>query len=498
MGVLKFRITPPDPSAPGRLPDLRKAYMTGLDRTPERLSVDLRPGMMICHRESPESGRLSVPWTVEGFGSPVLATATLAERTEPYDLAVELARGELNDVRNQAADWVQMGLKAPPELEPLLAKARRAFARAATARDEPVAASARAQESLAWTLRAGRILAVAYTKQVLTRRLEGGARLPTQVAVGLDGAPKSASWAHALPEAINAARVRCAWSQLEPAEGQFRWEEPDDQVAWCRKRKLAVAAGPLLEFRPGALPDWLWLWEGDFDSISGMVADMVRQVVGRYKGKVATWHVVGRPASGEVLGMGEDEQIRLAAKAFQVARQVDPQAQFVVDLDRPWAEWMGSSPFRLGPLHLADSLARAELGLSGVGLEVAPGFSPPGSHMRDLFDFSRLLDLYALLNLPLHVGLVAPSSALDDPRADKDARVDLSQWPAPPDEASQREWIADWFAMAAAKPFVKSVTWLQAGDAQPHLYPHGGLFRPDGSAKPAFAWLKSFRQTYLP
>lgn len=495
MGVLKFRINAPDPTS--RLPELRKAYITGLDRTPERLSVEVRPGLMVCHRESPESGRLSVPWKVDGFGTPVLATATLAERTEPYDLAVELARGKLNDVRNQAADWVQMGLKSPAELVPLMARAHRAFARAATARNDPAASAAGAQESLAATIAAGRVLTVAYTRQVLGRRLEGGVRLPTQVACGLEGAPKSAPWSGPLADAINSARIRCTWANLEPAEGQFRWDEPDEQLAWCRKRRLAASAGPLLDFRPGALPDWLWLWEGDFDSISGMVADMVRQAVGRYKGKVATWHVVGRPASGEILGLNEDEQIRLTAKALQVARQADPQAQLVVDLDRPWAEWMGSSPFRLGPLHLADSLARAELGLSGVGLEIAPGFSTPGSHLRDLFDFSRLLDLFSLLNLPLHIGLVAPSSPADDPRADKDVRVDLSQWPSPPDEASQREWISEWFALAVAKPFVKSVTWLQAGDAQPHLYPHGGLFRPDGSPKPAFSWLKSFRQNYL-
>ena len=495
MGVLKFRLTPPDLS--GRLPELRKAYVTGLDRTPERLSVDVRPGLMTCHRESPESGRLSVPWRVDGFGSPILATATLAERGEPYELAVELARGELNDVRNQAADWIQMGLRPPDELEALLARSRRAFARAATARDEPAQAVASAQESLAAALEAGHVLAVAYTRQVLSRRLEGAARLPTLLASVLEGRPTTHPSAEPLSGVINSARLRCSWAQLEPAEGQFRWDEVDEQLAWCRRKHLVVSAGPLLEFRPGALPDWLWLWEGDLDSIAGMVSDLVRQTVTRYRGKVACWHVVGRPATGEVLGLGEDDQIRLTARAIQVARQADPSAQIVIDLDRPWAEWMGSSPFRLGPLHLADSLARAELGLTGIGLEVAPGFSPPGSHMRDLFDFSRLLDLYALLNLPLHVGLVAPSSADADPRADPGVRVELGQWPAPPDEASQRDWASEWVALAVAKPFVRSVTWLQATDATPHLYPHGGLFGPEGAPKLALPWLKSFREGHL-
>ena len=33
MGVLKFQLTSPDLAS--RLPELRKAYVTGLDRTPE-------------------------------------------------------------------------------------------------------------------------------------------------------------------------------------------------------------------------------------------------------------------------------------------------------------------------------------------------------------------------------------------------------------------------------------------------------------------------------
>jgi len=109
MGVLKFQLTSPDPAS--RLTDLRKAYVTGLDRTPSRLSVEFRQGVMHCQRDASESGRFFVPWSVAGRGKPILGTATLGERRNAYNLAVELARGRLNDVRNQMADWRQMGLR---------------------------------------------------------------------------------------------------------------------------------------------------------------------------------------------------------------------------------------------------------------------------------------------------------------------------------------------------------------------------------------------------
>src|SRR6516164_5042454 len=130
MGVMKFRLPSNDPAQRGS--DYRKAYVTGLDRTPGRVGVELRNGLMTCVRETAESGRLFVPWPIEGQGTPIVGTATLAERPAPYMLAVELARGKLNAVRNQLADWTQMGLRTSPELEQALEESQRAFIHAAT------------------------------------------------------------------------------------------------------------------------------------------------------------------------------------------------------------------------------------------------------------------------------------------------------------------------------------------------------------------------------
>ena len=496
MGVLKFLLTSPD--LPSRLPELRKAYLTGLDRTPTRLAVELRNGLMTCHRENNESGRLFVPWPVEGFGTPIVGTATLVERPEPYRLAVELARGKLNDVRNQLADWKMMGLRAPGDLDRVLRAAHQAFIKAVTsARESPEEADDAAQASLAAAWTAGNLLVEAYTAQVLQTRLSAAPKLPTLFGCVLDHDPKPAPWAREWTSTFNATQIGCSWKALAPSEGVYRWDQLDAQLAWCRKHKLHVLAGPLLEFRPRALPDWIWLWEGDFDTILGLVTDLVRQAVTRYRGKVPVWHQVHRPASADFLGLSEEEQIRISARAIQVARQADPAAQFTIGVERPWAEWLGTSPFQLGPLHLADYLVRADLGLAGIVVEIAPGYSAPGSHLRDLFDFSKLLDLYSLLNLPLHIGLVLPSSNEPDPQADPAVRVETGQWPGPPDEKSQASWAAKWIALAVAKPFVRSVTWLQASDAAPHLYPNGGLFRKDQSPKPLFPWLKTFRREFL-
>ncbi len=189
--------------------------------------------------------------------------------------------------------------------------------------------------------------------------------------------------------------------------------------------------------------------------------------------------------------------MRIAARVIQIARQSDPSAQLTIGVDRPWAEWLGSSHFQLGPLHLCDYLLRAELGISGVAIEIAPGYSQPGSHLRDLFELSRLLDLYSLLNVPLHLWMVLPSGDGADPNAEAGIRVETPQWPSAPNPASQAEWGEKWIALAVAKPFVRTVSWLQASDALPHIFPHGGLVGADQAAKPLVGWLRSLRTDTL-
>ena len=187
MGVMKFRLPPNE--ANRQEPDYRKAYITGLDRTPGRLAVELRNGVMTCTRESTESGRLFVPWPVEGFGMPLVGTATLAERPAPYTLAVELARGKLNDIRNQLSDWLQLGLRSTPQLEKMLAEAQKAFVVAATTTDRAVECLQAAQASLDASTAAGDMLIDAYTSQILQSRLSSTSRLPTHLGCVIEEAP---------------------------------------------------------------------------------------------------------------------------------------------------------------------------------------------------------------------------------------------------------------------------------------------------------------------
>ena len=494
MGLLKFRFPNSDPKHAERL---KRAYVVGPDRSPSPLQAEVKDDLLICKRDSTESGRLHVPWPVEGFGVPVISTSTLAERLEPHHLVLELARGRLCDIRDQIADWTQLGLRLTDDLDKDLKNAQHCFAIAATGRDRLKEMNEAAQASLVATFSAGHRLIEQYVAQVMQTRLSGTqGRLSTYLACFAETDPKG-RWSSTFPETFNAARLRCSWKAVEAAESVFKWEGIDAQLAWAKKAKLAVHAGPLIDLRDDALPDWLALWRGDFESILGLAVDYVRAALARYKGKVPSWTLVHRTGTSDVMGLSEEEQVRLTARLLQVARQVDPSAQYLVGFDRPWSEWMVSGRYQLGPLHLADYLARSDLGLSGVELEIAPGYSNPGSLYRDLFDFSKLLDLYALVNLPLAINFAFPSAIGPDAKSAKGVKLETLDWPKPPTEAEQSRIASQWISLAVAKPFVRTVTWMQGPEDHPHLYPHSGLIRPDGKPKPLLTWLGSFRREFL-
>jgi hypothetical protein len=76
--------------------DLERAYVAGgPDNMPWPTTVEVDPDACLLRvtRSVDESGWIVVPWEVPGAGRLMGSSATLMERTEPYALLIEQARG---------------------------------------------------------------------------------------------------------------------------------------------------------------------------------------------------------------------------------------------------------------------------------------------------------------------------------------------------------------------------------------------------------------------
>lgn len=508
MGLIRFAVHPA--SLMADWPEVYRGYLTGADGRvfPTRIEVD--DEIVGCRRTTSESCKFHVAYPVEGFGRPMVSTASLPEREQPYLLAVELARGKIVQLRNQASAWELAGMQIPATYTAASREAHRAFARAASSQTNPQSASQLASQALHHAFRAAEALTVAYGAQALAGRLQRFGSLPASVGCELLGSIPNPDANELFTAAFNAATVAVPWRTIEAVEGEYNWESIDRQLDWCEQhgaqgryeggrgadQRLLVRGGPLIDLGPDGLPPWLARWEHDVFNLRSFVCDFVETAITRYVGRIRIWEVAARANSGGSPALNEESRLMLTASVLGVAKQIDEEAQLIVRVDQPWSDYQARGQHRLSPLQFVDALHRSGVGLAGVNLELAMGYLPRGSARRDLMDISRLIDSWSVLNLPIHITLACPSSGEDDPLSYPDWEVDSRLWPNDCGEDDQAECIDRVMELLLAKPSVAGVFLPHFSDADPHQFPFAGVLRADGSPKPALERIITQRQRH--
>jgi hypothetical protein len=494
MGLMRFLVPPPSQISETAA---RQVYISGTDQIPWRSDIRRQGDQLIIQRSVSDSGNVHVPWEVEGFGELVLSTGTLMERHAAYLLPVELARGKVNQVRNQLADWQTIGLLVSDDVKARLHVAIEHFALAATTQHEPAAAVTHSQAAIRAAVEAGDRLVSCYVEQALEVRHRQTPRLPTWLAANIGHTKLDATAADRFLAAFNTAVLPLVWRDIEAEEGRYDWDFYDASAQWCSQQGCRVIGGPLVRLDDRGLPDWLCLWEGDFDNLVSCVKDYVETAVNRYRGQVSLWQSAARVNTGKVLALSEEEKLRLAVSSIEITRGADPDTPAIIRFDQPWAEYMSHEELDLSPLHFADALVRADLGLAGIGLEINMGYHPRGSWLRDRLDMNRLLDLWSCLGLPLLLSVTFPTSGAADSLAWGQCAA-VADGPAGGwTPASQRAFVEHYVPLMFSKPAVQAVIWSQYRDADRHEFPFGGLIEADGSAKPALAALTELRRRHL-
>lgn len=494
MGLIRFAVH--SSSLPQDWPEVHRGYLSGADGRIFPTRIEFEGGVVTARRSTSESSKFHVAWPVQGYGRPMLRTASLPEREEPYQLLVELARGELVHLRNQSAAWELSGMQLPPDFRPAAQLAHQAFARAAVGNQTAESSARAAEECLMLTCRAAEILCQSFTEQALNGRQQRWGQLPALLGCGLSKAP-DIQQADLFTAAFNTATIPISWTQIERVEGEYSWDSIDEMVTWAETHRLLPRGGPLVDLGPGGLPNWLAQWEHDVFNLQSFVCDFVETAMSRYVGRIRLWDVVARFNTGGALTLNEEVRLSLAARVLEIARQVDEEAQLILRIDQPWGEYQARGQHRLSPLQLVDALIRSGIGLAGVNLEIAVGYQPRGTPYRGLLEYSRLIDLWSALGVPLHITLASPSVAIDDPLALPDLEVDAGCWPGGCNELAQASWLERLVPMLMAKPAVASVLWNAFSDAEPHEYPASGLLDAEGRPKPALETLIHFRQRLL-
>lgn len=453
----------------------------------------LQDGYLKLQHNLQESGHVLVPWKVSEGDCRVLESASLSHRLHPYRLLLELARGELHQLREHVEDWTAIGVQLPDSFHRSLRSVTRLFVSALGAEEQQ-----QDQLSAAVLEQCSHLsdeLVREFSRQMLETRLQEEGRLNTHLA-----AQTVEPWGSTQADyrrGCNAAHLAISWRQVEPAEGRWCWEVWDTALEEVLAAGLPVTAGPLIDLSREALPEWLWVYRNDCSTLAALMCDYVESAIQRYRSSIRRWIVISGFNLADPLGLQDEQRLRLAHRLLRAANQVDPELDFGIRLAQPWGDYLSLDSAAISPLVFADELLRGGLQVTTLDLEIRFGPLPRASWPRDLLDTVRLFDLYGALGIPLSVTLAVPAHMPNAPSAAV-SQAPLAGWSNVPwDPSQQAQWGADLITLGLSLPMVQAVTWESWQESPSPSFPPVGLLDARGQPQPLWQHWCHLRNLYL-
>ncbi|MEL7473542.1 MAG: endo-1,4-beta-xylanase [Planctomycetota bacterium] len=542
-----------DRDGPAQTWPIRHAHLFGADDVPVPGTVRFEGSCVVGERSTSEAAGISLQYRPAEVTSPdaveaiagadpgviTLRTCLLPDRDAPYLLSLELARHRIMLFLNKIEEWELFDLPPEDPVMGLFETARQMFTRALVAQRESDGhpsmagfswhADQLARASLTLAIEAGEKLSLRYAADSLAQRASGKTYahaaeqyqlaaneppppdvpiiLPSSIGVVMPGRPMLGVTVNprdfgepakkAVGELADFVCMPLRWRDMEPKEGAYAFQPTDRWIEWAvRKAKMPVVAGPVIDFRRSCIPEWLYIWENDYETLRELVYEHVRHIVTRYRRTVRRWTVASGLHVNTNFTFTFDQMMDLTRVCVLMVRKLHPHAKIQLEITQPWGEYYGHNRRSLPPLLYAEMVAQAGVGVDAYALRLQFGQHAAGQSSRDLMALSTLLDRYAaVLEKPLAITAVGAPSAPS--RSETDPDLEPGYWRQPWSERSQAAWIDAALSVCAGKPYIHSVCWQDLADAPnaadaPEM-PHGGLIHSTGDFKPAAEAFRAVR-----
>ncbi|MGP1346589.1 MAG: hypothetical protein ACTS3F_07975 [Phycisphaerales bacterium] len=445
-----------------------------------------------------------------------LQTCLLPQSDRPYVLDLELARHRLMLYLTKLEEW---GMSAIPADHPVVSsyeRARSAFTRALAACGNAEAPrksdAALAREAVALAVVAGEKLANLAAERAWRSRdqkprrrrpserardLSAPVRTGGEIGCGVVPGACSEGLQNAAKQVADFLIVPMRWAAVEPEEGRFDLTKIDRWLEWAKtKASFPVMAGPVIDLGPRSAPDWLYVWEHDYESVREFAYEHAKRVITRYRKVVDRWVVASGINENQGFALSIDQMIELSRIGTMLARKLSPQAEVIIELNHPFGEVVATGARAVHPGLFAELVLEAGIDLDALLVRIQMGDAEFGRSTRDLLDFSSALDQFAQLEAPIDVVLGAPSGVIepspDEPRHDGvQGDQPAGSWRGGWTGESQSEWLTEATTIAMSKSAVRSVSWQSLCDLEgvPGEMALGGLIGADGKAKPGLVRL---------
>lgn len=268
---------------------------------------------------------------------------------------------------------------------------------------------------------------------------------------------------------FNYATLGFYWRSYEPERGKPNYDYTDKVAEWCRAHGITCKGHPLAWDHPASSPNWL---PDDLNEIERLSTARVRDIIGRFQGRIDIWDVVNEPTdlkrfkttmNGWVQKLTAVPLVRMH---LDVARKTNPQATLLVNDYRVDADFY----------KILDALrANGKPLFDAIGIQ---------SHMHGggwpLRKVWEVCDRFAKLEAPIHF---TETTIVSGPRLGPG-----ENWgPTTPElEEKQADYVTKFYTTLFGHPSAQALTWWDFSDAGAWQGAAAGFLRKDMSAKPVY------------
>jgi hypothetical protein len=476
------------------------AMVMGPESVPIPGEVRFKNGLLAAERIDYHPIGIALLWDMGDAGAYHLETTRLPHRETPYNLNVELARHRLMKLMQKWEDWNLFDFPRADKFQQAFRDAQMKLAESLGQLSDPPAAAKTADEALEMGLKLSEEVSLFHGELLLNRRKTAGQFGKIIFGCRVDSTVQSQKYKEMVPGQFDYACVPMPWRQIQPEETVFINDPVDQWIEEMSRQRVPVIAGPLVRLDESDVPDWLFIWEHDYDTLRQMAYEYVQKLVARYRKGVAVWNVVAGLSANRLFPLSFEQLIELTRLLVVQVKNMLPQARTLVTITQPFGEYHAEHTTTVPPFLYAEMVAQAGIHFEGFGLEIEMGVPTPGSFTRDLFQFSCLLDRFALLGKPVFVtSITAPGRNTPDPGDISEGKFDpaaAGRWHKPWDPEVQADWLEQIYKVILSKPYVETVAWADLADLN-QTVPAGGLLDDMFHPKPAMNRLTEMRHRLL-
>jgi hypothetical protein len=148
----------------------------------------------------------------------------------------------------------------------------------------------------------------------------------------VDPAVQNEKYSEALSGNFDYCVLPMSWKQLQPEENVFSTEGLDGWIEVLGRKRIPTIAGPLIRLDEASVPDWMVIWEHDFDMLREMAYEFVQKVVTRYRRAVAAWNVVGGIETNSAFSLSFEQIIELTRLLVSQVKTLIPNARTMITI----------------------------------------------------------------------------------------------------------------------------------------------------------------------